>query len=171
MIKNIFIALAFILSGTSLFLALHDKNTQAYVETGRLFAEFKLSQELDKKAQLVVEARKVLTDSLYESGRKLALEIRVEGTKNENKIKLLKSIEDELTYRKQSFDEDNKKMTSENMAKVWNQLNQYVNDFGKKNHYIYIFGATGQGNLMYAEETKNVTDELIKYVNDRYEDK
>jgi Skp family chaperone for outer membrane proteins len=56
-------------------------------------------------------------------------------------------------------------------AMIWKRLNPYLIDFGKENGYEYIYGANGTGNVLYADEHQDITEEIIKYVNQRYHDK
>jgi outer membrane protein len=44
-----------------------------------------------------------------------------------------------------------------------------MQDYGKKHGYDFIYGAQGSGNLMYANGQKNITDEVLKYINERYQ--
>ncbi|WP_160289473.1 OmpH family outer membrane protein [Psychroserpens mesophilus] len=56
--------------------------------------------------------------------------------------------------------------------KIWSRLNAYIKDYGKQKEVKIIFGISGNGNIMYADETNlDVTEELLKYINDRYEGK
>lgn len=52
---------------------------------------------------------------------------------------------------------------------VWNRLNVYIKEYGLKNDFTYIFGTQGGGNVMYAKEALDVTEELLEYVNAKYE--
>ena len=52
-----------------------------------------------------------------------------------------------------------------------NNGNQYIKDYGIQNNYILIFGVSGQGNIMYANDGLDATEEVIEYVNKRYQGK
>jgi len=54
---------------------------------------------------------------------------------------------------------------------IWKRLNPYIAEYGKEKGYAYIYGANGTGNVLYADEGEDITDELIEYVNKRYHDK
>jgi outer membrane protein len=171
MIKSILIALAILLGLTSICLHYLDKEKIIYVDTGKLVSEFLLAKELNTKMDEIVKARKSITDSLYREMKKLTLDVKMEKGKDVEKLKKLATLEDEYNYKFQEFEKSNKQTSVEYMDRVWGQLNQYVNEFGKKNGCIYILGANGQGNIMFAKEDKNITTDLIQYVNERYEDK
>lgn len=65
---------------------------------------------------------------------------------------------------------DEKAISEKYTAAIWKDINQYIAEFGKEKHCDFIFGANGNGNLMFANEVHDVTDEVIQYVNKRYED-
>lgn len=54
-------------------------------------------------------------------------------------------------------------------ADLWNQINEYIKAYGDENNYDFIFGASGNGSLMYAAESKNITQDIVTYINERYE--
>lgn len=58
---------------------------------------------------------------------------------------------------------------SKEMKKITNKLNEYFIEYGSKHQYDYIIGASGQGVLLYADTSLNITNEFIEYANARYE--
>jgi outer membrane protein len=54
-------------------------------------------------------------------------------------------------------------------TEIWKQINQYITEYGKKNGYGFIYGATGDGSLMFAHEGGDVTPEVITFINAKYE--
>ena len=45
-----------------------------------------------------------------------------------------------------------------------------MKDYGVDHHYTYVMGANGGGTIMYADTSLNVTDDFIKYINQKYEE-
>lgn len=60
--------------------------------------------------------------------------------------------------------EEEQKMTQT----VLNEVNDYLKDYGKKRGYTFILGATGVGNIVYANEARNITEEIVKGLNEQY---
>jgi len=54
---------------------------------------------------------------------------------------------------------------------VINDINDFVKDYGKNHGYPIIFGAGGNGNIMYAEEASDLTGEVLEGLNAQYEGK
>jgi len=52
--------------------------------------------------------------------------------------------------------------------KVLNQINSFVKEYAQKNGYKLIIGTTEDGNLMYADETLDVTDDVLSELNIKY---
>lgn len=52
---------------------------------------------------------------------------------------------------------------------IWKRLNLYIAEFAKEKDFQIIFGATGSGSLMYASPSMDITDEILEYVNAKYD--
>ena len=63
--------------------------------------------------------------------------------------------------------EEDKKSTQT----VINDINDYVKEYGKKNKYKIIFGASGGGNIMYADEATDLTQKILDGLNAEFEGK
>jgi outer membrane protein len=55
------------------------------------------------------------------------------------------------------------------ISKSWTEINKYIMEYGKENKFDMIHGVSGEGNLMYADEKLNVTDQVIEYMNNKYD--
>ena len=60
-------------------------------------------------------------------------------------------------------------MSNQYTMEIWKQINQYISDYGHANDLNFIYGATGSGNLMFARDAYDITEEVIEYCNKRYE--
>ncbi|WP_242446437.1 OmpH family outer membrane protein [Nonlabens agnitus] len=52
---------------------------------------------------------------------------------------------------------------------VINDINDYVKQYGKDNGYRIILGASGSGNIMYADEAADLTEEVLVGLNADFE--
>lgn len=132
----------------------------AYVDNAQLFADFKMKAELEHKYQDVEKQKQGILDSLLASIRANERD----GLPAE-KLDLLKQ---EFIYRKQSYEKENATLMDQYNKEIWNRLNDYVKEFGKQSHFRIIFGTSGQGTLMYAQDELNITAELVQYANEKY---
>lgn len=144
-----------------------NKPKIVYVNTYSLYNEFKLKKELEEKLKKTQLSRKVLLDSIKAKIQMLSLK-RFDKDEKDIEQKIV-SLRDGYFTKEKQFNQESESQAQTYTDQVWEQLNQYIKDYGKENGYDYILGATGQGNLMYAVENKDVSKELIEYANIRYE--
>jgi outer membrane protein len=69
------------------------------------------------------------------------------------------------------YQEKNEEEFQQAQQALWIQINQYIKDYGTENKITYILGATGTGNLMYADTSYNITKPIVEYINTRFEGK
>ncbi len=169
MIKNALLSIAFIAGISGFVISMYNHDTKlVYIEMGKVYNEFSLSKELNKGLEDVFKKRKLVIDSLYEDLRKQTQELKFLEKKTINDVKRVAKLEEEYYYKQQEFEKQNQTTSAECDAKIWNQINQYIKDYGKSHDYTFMLGANGNGNVMYASESKNVTQDVIQYINNRY---
>jgi outer membrane protein len=123
-----------------------------------------MKKELEKKYKEVESIRKSILDSIY---NEIRIKVEVKDANSES-IDLLKK---EFLLKKETYERENSETMTQYNEQIWNQLNEYTKQYGKENNYEFIFGASGQGVLMYAEDSKNITADLLEYVNIKYSGK
>ncbi len=143
----------------------------AYIDLNTAYNEFILKKELENKLNNVQQIRKTILDSLKLQLNVLYKQIEINGKKNQDYLEKYNVLKEEYYIKDKQFSEDNQTLTQKYNEQVWNQLNQYIQDYGKNHNYNYIFGGSGNGSLMYANDNNNITKEIVQYVNERYEDK
>ncbi len=142
-----------------------------YVEVYKVYGDFELKKEYDAKLTTVQTARKNIIDSLSIKLEALGAQIQsgvFNKTEREIKIQEYQLKRQELALKQKSFEEDNSRTVQQYQEQIWKQLNEYMKSYGKEHSYTYIFGADGSGSLMYSVEENNITEEITKYVNERY---
>src|SRR5687768_9197484 len=129
-----------------------DIAKSAFIDLDKVYQEFAMKKEMEAKLQQTVSARKKITDSL-ELNLKL-LSSKIEQTKGKDKklIEVFHERRQEYLIKKKTFDEDNSNLSEQYNDQVIKQMNQYVRDFGKTKKYDFIYGANGNGAIMYADE-------------------
>jgi outer membrane protein len=127
-----------------------------------------MKKEFEKKYATTLNARKKIVDSLTFELNVLLKKIETEKEKNKSSIQEFNTKREEYIQRKKNYEEDNAALTKQYDQEILTQLTQYVKDYGEKNYYTYIFGNDGNGSLMYASETKNITKEVLEFINSKY---
>lgn len=139
----------------------------AYIDTSVIYNDFRLKKELEGKMENIRNARKSVLDSMELRLKSLMGELQAKPNEK-SLIEQFGSQRQEYLHRKESFEEDNERLADEYTGQIWKQLNQYISDYGKENGYSFIYGASGNGSLMYADKGYDITKQATEYANSRY---
>ncbi len=135
----------------------YDKTSDkvVYIDLIKVHDDFELTKTLSEEYDVIKKQQQNIMDSLV--------------TK--------KHFEDEAENMQYLRSQNNQFLT--NMEKIsatynnqiWKRINQYVGEYGKKNKLDFVFGIKGEGNVMYSNEAYDLTNEMVQYINSRYEGK
>lgn len=147
---------------STVYQAVYSDNI-AYVNLSRVFNEFKLTKELNQKLTKTTQVRKVILDSLE-------LELRLAYDQIKGGDPTPEFIQKQRTYefKQQTFAEQNQQQADEYDKQIWTQLNTYITDYSKEHQLDILLGSRGDGALMYGSPQKEVTEEVIQYVNQHF---
>lgn len=156
----IIIAVAF-----SIFWSTYQSKKIAYVNTSVVYDGFTLKKELEEKYKKVQLIRQNLLDSIKFKVQYLSLK----GNAIDEKDKIMiNELQRSYLAKEKEFMSDNEVTATNYSEQIWKQINQFMEDYGKENHYDVILGATGQGNIMYAKERDDITKSILEYINNKY---
>jgi outer membrane protein len=148
-----------------------QKKKMGYIVIQDVYNQFGLKKDLQKKYETSHTARKRVLDSLAMGVRMIGQKIDAEKGKDTADIRLFKMKRLEFYQRQQTNGQDDSAQMKQYDEQILTQLDQYVNDYGKENNYLYILGNGGNGSIMHADESQNITAQVTQYVNERYEGK
>lgn len=164
--KKIITPLIVILAiGFCIFWTLRSAKKIAYVNTTQLHENFSLKKELEEKFSKVQLARQNLLDSIKFKIQYLSIK---GATLSEQEKMQVNDLQRSFLYKEKEFSDENAATMQQYSDQIWKQINQYVNDYGKKHGYDLILGATGQGNIMFAKQEDDITKDVSEYINRRY---
>lgn len=162
--KNVFVSLLL----TVIISACSTKEEMVWIELGKTFEAFEMKKELEQKYNKTEQARKVIIDSLQFELQVLTRQIKAEKGKDKEKLALYEVKREHYYRQKEAFENENAVLQQQYNAQILTQLNQYLKDYGEKKGYGYILGADGNGNLMYATDKNNITEDVILFINEKY---
>lgn len=162
------IGLFLVLSVTLYLFYTNNKSKVAYIKNVELYNEFALKKELETKLTVVKNQRKSILDSLMLQLKMASTQLEYSKEKDSKEMKLFQIQKQEYLYKEKQFDEDDQRLAEQYSQQIWKQINQYVSDYGKENNYSFIYGASGNGAIMYAQDKYDVTKELAEYINEKY---
>ncbi len=148
---------------------LSRRENTAYINMKEVFNNFEYKKEMEVKLNKTTALRKTVLDSL-----KIQIEmLSVKSWQNEKEKEILagrlNGLKQQYEYKQGQFEEENGALIDKYNQEIWDQLNQYIKDYGQGHQYTYIFGTNGDGNLMYAKENKDITKDVLNFVNNKYQ--
>lgn len=176
--KNWFIGLLTLNILTILLIAVsffyQSENKFAYVDGVKLVTGYKGMELAKKELELKSEIWKSNLDTLQRELEKSISDY--ESTKNRLSAKE-KSLTEELIKTKQEQFVSYQEVVSTNLqkadqelsSKVLEQVNDYIKRYGERNGLTIIFAATQYGNIAYANKELDLTETLLKGLNEEYE--
>lgn len=143
----------------------------AYIDNVKLIGKYKGMEDARKLIEKNTKQWQNNLDTLakeFEQSMKKYEEQRAKGMdKKEMKLteELLQNKQQQFVqYRdgtQKRIKEEENKITGEVLSK----LNNIIKEYGKKQRYKIIFGANTSGNIVYADNVLDITDEVIEVVN------
>ena len=125
-----------------------------YADTIKLFNAYHFKTDMEKSSQTALSKLKNELDSA---------EVMYKVNSSDPVMQNL------YMEKQQRWSEGYNAINKEINEKVWERLNPLINKFGKEEGFELMIGANGMGTVLYASEVRDVTDDLIRYVNTNYE--
>lgn len=160
--KGYIVQVVFLIISTAitLFIVRHNEQKVAVVDAIKLFNEFNMKKDLEQKAAGRLQYLNANIDSLQNELQHL----KSDSKEYRELVSVIQNrsaqLENEYTQSNQLINE----MT-------WKRLNPLIDEYSKANQYRLVIGANGMGSVLYYNDYYDATDDLIKYVNRKYEGK
>ncbi|MDR6763827.1 outer membrane protein [Flavobacterium sp. 2755] len=135
-----------------------SKSKIVYVNNVKVFEGFNMTKELKKVGEKEFNNRKLHLDSLY--SKLQSPEISSLDKKNLMQI---------FIQEKEELNQFNDYFGAEQSAKIWTRIRSYSSEFSKENNYQIIIGSDDKGNVLFADESIDITNDLLTYINKKYE--
>lgn len=140
------------------FLVFNRKKETVVINSQKLFDGFAMTKEMRTTGEAEFQARKIILDSIYE---KMNLPQTPEAEK--------KALMQQLMKGKELLDDFSRTYSNDLTTKIWERIHGYAGEFSKQNNYEIIIGIDNKATVLYADESKDVTNALLLYVNKKYE--
>lgn len=138
-----------------------------YIIVQDVYNQFALKKDMQMRYGKSHDARKRILDSMAVNIKVLGERIDMEKGKDTSDIREFRMKRMEYYERGKQLNEDDSAQLKQCDNEILSQLNQYIKDYGRENHYQYIFG-NGNSGLVTADDSKNITAQVTEYVNERY---
>ena len=145
----------------------------AYVDTSKLMIEYIEAKDIEAKYKAKSQ----------EMGRELEAEIakfKVEAGNFQKNAQMngqawaqqkgaeLQKREQQLQYAEQSIAQQLQQESGVEIDSVVSNVKKFIKSYGKEKGYAYIYGTGDAASILYAEDKYDITNELIKLLNDKY---
>ena len=154
------INLAVLLVLISVLFIISNKKNEVIVSVDniKLFDEFKMTKEMKSIGNKEYASKKKYLDSLY-------LKLQEQDLDKNTKEVLMK----EFVSKREELDQFNQSFAIQESDKIWKRINSYVKEFAKEKEYKIVLGSENSREVLYTSETIDVTNELLLFINKRYE--
>ncbi|AMD84336.1 periplasmic chaperone for outer membrane proteins Skp [Capnocytophaga haemolytica] len=145
----------------------------AFVDNKRLFDAWQEKKDLEAILKKQADAHQAKRDSISRA-------FQVEVRKFDEEVKTLSENIRSTKYNKlmekqqilqqylQNEEYQLTQMSNKKLAELTTKLKEAIRQYGKENNYTFILGANEGGSVLYGKDNKDITDELIRYLNQQY---
>jgi outer membrane protein len=165
MVALVSISLSVIVSYT----LLKKERKTGFIQLGKVYSEFELSKNLNAQFKSTATNRKNYLDSLEFQVKNIYQQ--ASNTNDKQLIETFEQAQRHYQYQKEQIENTVSKLEEQYNDQIWTQINEYVKEYGKEKGYDYIFGAEGSGTIMYSTEAEDLTEEMIQFLNNKYQGK
>ncbi|HEX8269342.1 MAG TPA: OmpH family outer membrane protein [Flavobacterium sp.] len=167
---------AILISCIALYFSQKNGNELVYVDVNKLiegYSRTKVEKALFEKKALTIKAK---VDTLIGDWQnELKIYERERSSLSTKELQLKQELLSSKQSQINAFQENYQKQIQEEETKmtrtIVNDINDYIKEYGEKNGHTIIFGAGGTGNIMYADDASDLTDDVLKQINAAYDKK
>lgn len=156
------------------FFVNQNNSKQVYVDVNKLMEGYKRTKIVRADFQEKAKTLQANVDSLvtdWQKELKLYEKERSKYSKKELELKqeLLGNKQQQINNYQQAIQKQIQEEDKKSSQTVINDINDYVKEYGKKHRHKIIFGASGSGNIMYADDATDLTEKILEGLNKEFE--
>lgn len=155
------------------YFSLVNKQVVVYIDTAKLINNYQGMQDARTSFQQKSALWQANIDTLAAELSKSQEAFKQEEPKmsvkeKELSIALIRTKQQQLKDYQAAIGEKASQEDSRITSQVIGQINLFLESYGEKNGYEIIIGATAYGNLAYAKERLDITDQVLTRLNQEY---
>ena len=136
-----------------------QKQTMAYVDNVRLFNGFNMVKDIKTIEEKKINDKARQLDSLSNLLQGIA----------DNQNDVSKNLQLQIASGSKEIRQMQDTYTNTLSQQVWTRLNGYIEDYSIENNLQIVFGTNGNGNIMFADDALDITNDVLEYSNSKYE--
>ena len=161
-LKTAFVLMTFI----ALILAIVNfigRKKMAFIDYNEVYNNCTLKKRLEKDLMKVANSRKNELDSLQMELSFLSERIKG-GTSTKEEMGRYDEMRNRFLTYQEKYEEENVRLKETYFTQIRQEINDKAKEFSKLNNYDYFFSAVGDGALMYASESEDVTKDFQAFI-------
>lgn len=150
-----------------------QQNKIAFVDNTKLINEYQEKVDIEAKYKTKIETFSKKRDSISKVFQSEAQAFQQEAQKLSQSVAQEKynqlmqksqTVQQQIQLEEQQLAQESQSEIDSLLEKV----KEFVADYGQENGYTYILGKNEAGSVMYGESSKDITDTLLKALNEAY---
>jgi outer membrane protein len=129
-----------------------------YVDTVKLFDGFVMTKEMKRVGEKEFNSRKLVLDNLYSNLQSPTISASEK-----------KELMQQFIQGKEELEQFNQTFAAEQTTKIWSRIKSYTAEFSKDKNYQLVVGSDNKQAVLFADEKIDVTNDLLIYLNKKYE--
>jgi len=151
-----------------------NQEKTAYVNNTKLIQDFKEMKSTEAKFTKKSDKLKKELDSVAMQFQKEVQAYQEQSTsmsdvQKQEKESMLMQKQQQLQRQQQMQSNQLREESDVVIDSLITNVKDFVSDYGEKNGYTYIFGSNESANIMFAKEGKDITEEVLKALNESVE--
>lgn len=145
----------------------------AYVDTSLLMKEYQETKDVEARFKVKSENKGKQLEAQINSFKKEVSNFQAQAKVNgqawaEQKGSELQRREQQLGQEQQALSQELQQESAVEMDSLISGVKKFIKEYGKEKGYAYIYGTGDAATVLYAQEKYNITKEIIKLLNDKY---
>jgi len=150
-----------------------NEQKTAYVDTKVLIQEYKEMKEVEAEFTTKSDSVRLQLDAAAKSFQEEVQAYQsqmnsMSDSERQEKERTLMQKQQMLQQQQQMQSNRLREQSTAAMDSLVEKVKVYVQDYGKDKGYTYIFGSNESANIMYAEDGLDITQDVLKELNDQY---
>lgn len=151
----------------------HQRTSIVYVDSNRLINDYLGMQDARKAYQQKATLWQANIDTLASEVKTQIMKYEKESarmTAKERQLsqELLRTKQKQLADYQQALNTQAQQEDARMTGEVIGQINAYLKRYGERKGYTIVMAATEYGNIAYADEHLNITEEVLEGLNKEY---
>lgn len=145
----------------------------AYIDTSKLLQEYTESKDIEAKYKAKSQEMGKELDAEVARFKNEAQNFQKNAQANgqawaQQKGAELQKREQQLTYAQQAMLQQLQQESGKEMDSLIVNVRKFIKSYGKEKGYAYIYGTGEAATVLYAEDKYDITEEVVKLLNDKY---